>query len=138
MSNYYALIIKSPYLLLSNHDLMIRVKEICSKEVKRFDKMIIQTLKKKKLILNKLSQPNNNHNPNHKTTITVVGMRLSNRWEPPPPTTTTTQTQNYMIEQKQSNTLKTKVIGLYKETPKQFLNPTPTPKIAHQGPKKSK
>ena len=28
-----------------------------------------------------LSQPNNNHNPNNKTTITVVGLRLSNRWE---------------------------------------------------------
>ena len=45
-----------------------------------------------------LSQPNNNHNPNNKTTITVVGLRLSNSWEPPPPTTT--QTQNYMIQQK--------------------------------------
>ena len=36
-----------------------------------------------------LSQPNNNHNPNSKTTITVVGLRLSNCWEyhhhPPPP-----------------------------------------------------
>ena len=28
-----------------------------------------------------LSQPNNNHKPNNKTTITVVGLRLSNRWE---------------------------------------------------------
>ena len=50
-----------------------------------------------------LSQPNNNHNPNNKTTITVVGLRLSNRWEhhhhhPPPPPPP--QTQNYMIEQK--------------------------------------
>ena len=38
-----------------------------------------------------LSQPNNNHNTNNKTTITVVGLRLSNRWEPPthPPTITT-------------------------------------------------
>ena len=53
-------------------------------------------------------------------------------------TTTTKQTQNYMIEQKKKNTLKTKVISLYQETPKQFLNPTPTPKIARQGPKKSK
>ena len=34
-----------------------------------------------------LSQPNNNHNPNNKTTITVVGLRQSNRWEPPPTTT---------------------------------------------------
>ena len=32
----------------------------------------------------------------------------------------------------------TKVVRLYKETPKQFLNPTPTPKIAHQGPKSRK
>ena len=28
-----------------------------------------------------LSQPKNNHNPNNKTTITVVGLRLSNCWE---------------------------------------------------------
>ena len=34
-------------------------------------------VKEKKL----LSQPNNNHNPNNKTTITVVGLRLSNHWE---------------------------------------------------------
>ena len=27
------------------------------------------------------------NNPNNKTTITVVGLRLSNRWEPPSPTT---------------------------------------------------
>ena len=31
-------------------------------------------------------------------TVTVVGLRLSNRWEYHPPTPT--QTQNYMIEQK--------------------------------------
>ena len=31
-----------------------------------------------------------------------------------------------------------KVIQLHNQTPKQFLNPTPTPKIAHWGPKKSK
>ena len=43
-----------------------------------------------------LSQPNNNHNPDNKTTITVVCLRQSNRWEPPPPT----QTQNYIIGQK--------------------------------------
>ena len=45
---------------------------------------------------------------------------------------------NYLIEQKQNNTLKTKVLSLYEETPKQFLNPTLTPKMAHQGPKKLK
>ena len=43
-----------------------------------------------------------------------------------------------MIEQKYSNTLKTKVPSLYEETPKQFLNLTLTPKIAHRGPKKLK
>ena len=30
-----------------------------------------------------------------------------------------------MIEQKESKTQKIKVISLYEETPKQFLNPTP-------------
>ena len=34
--------------------------------------------------------------------------------------------------------MKTKVVSLHKKTPKQFLNPTPTPKIADKGPKKSK
>ena len=37
-----------------------------------------------------LSKSNNNHKPNNKITITLVGLRLSNRWEPPPTTTTTT------------------------------------------------
>ena len=70
-------------------------------------------------------------NPSNKTTKTVVGLRLSNCCEQPTPTThPPPQTQNYMIEQKQSNTLKTKDISLYEETPKQFLNPTSTPKIA--------
>ena len=85
-----------------------------------------------------LSQPNNNQNPNNKTTITVVGLRQRNCWEHPPPTHPPPQTQNYMIEQIWSNILKTKVVSLYKKTSKQFLNPTPTPKIAYQGPKKSK
>ena len=63
--------------------------------------------------------------PQQQTTITVVGLRQSNRWEyhthhPP-------GTQNYIIEQKKSKSQKTKVISLYQETPKQFLNPTPTP-----------
>ena len=31
-----------------------------------------------------------------------------------------------------------KVTQLHEQNPKQFLNPTPTPKLAHQGPKKSK
>ena len=33
-------------------------------------------------------------------------------------------------------TRKTKVNSIYEQTPKQFSNPTPNPKIAHQGPKK--
>ena len=32
-------------------------------------------------------------------------------------------------------TKKMKVVKLHKETSKQFLIPTPTPKLAHQGPK---
>ena len=52
----------------------------------------------KVLFVSLLSQPNNNHNPTNKTTITVVGLGQSNHWEhhhyPPP------KTQNYMIEQK--------------------------------------
>ena len=35
-------------------------------------------------------------------------------------------------------TQKMKVVQLHEQTPKQFLNPSPTPKIVHQGPKKSK
>ena len=38
-----------------------------------------------------LSQPNNNRNTNNKTTITIVGLRQSNRWEYHPPTPTTHQ-----------------------------------------------
>ena len=37
----------------------------------------------------KLSQPNNNHNSKNKTTNIVVGLRLTNRWEPPPTPHTT-------------------------------------------------
>ena len=75
----------------------------------------------------KLSQPNNNHNPNNKTTLTVVGLRLINRWEPPP---THHRNSKQHDRAEIENNLKTKVISLYKETKKQFLNPTPTPKIA--------
>jgi len=35
-------------------------------------------------------------------------------------------------------TKKMKVVQLDEQTPKQLSNPTPTPKIAHQGPKTSK
>ena len=53
-----------------------------------------------------------NHNLNNQTT---VGLRLSNHWEPP-------------------TTTNTKIVSLYEETPRQFFNPTPTPKIATLGP----
>ena len=80
-----------------------------------------------------LSQPNNNHNPNNKATITVVGLRLCNHWEPPPPPPPP-QTQNYMIELKLSNSQKTKVISLYKETPIQFFDQILAPKSGKKGP----
>ena len=35
-------------------------------------------------------------------------------------------------------TKKMKVVQLHEQTPKQFSNPTTTPKIAHQGPNKTK
>ena len=44
--------------------------------------------------------------------------------------------QNQMSELKE--TKKMKVVQLHESTPNQLLNPTPTPKIACQGPKKSK
>ena len=47
-----------------------------------------------------LSQPNNNHSPNNKTTKTVVGLRLSNHWEPLPTHQPPIQTQNYMTDRK--------------------------------------
>ena len=37
-----------------------------------------------------------------------------------------------------TETYKMKVGQLHEQTPKQFSNPTPTPEIAHQGPKKPK
>ena len=39
--------------------------------------------------------------------------------------------RNSTFHQLSSKTQKTKIISLYEETPKQFLNPTPTPKIAN-------
>ena len=56
----------------------------------------------------KLSQPHNNHNPNNKTTITVVGLRLSNRWElppkpPPPPARNSKLHDRAEIEQNSEN-----------------------------------
>ena len=80
--------------------------------------------------------------PTTTTTKTVVGLRESNGLKPPPTTTTPTNlptgTPNYMIEEIKRNSLKTKIIIQYEETPKQFLNPIPTPKIAYKGPKSQK
>ena len=54
-----------------------------------------------------LSQPNKNHNPNNKTTITVVGLRQSNHWQHhPTPTTTHTNSKLHdraEIEQNSEN-----------------------------------
>ena len=43
-----------------------------------------------------------------------------------------------MIEKKQGNTPKNKVISLYEGTPKQSLKATVTPILAKQGPKRPK
>ena len=51
----------------------------------------------------KLSQPNNNHNPKDKTTKTVVGLRLSNRWEYPTTTTNSKLYDRAEIEQYSEN-----------------------------------
>ena len=75
-----------------------------------------------------LSHPCDPPTPKFKTTLTVVGLRLINRWEPPP---THHRNSKQQDRAEIENNLKTKVISLYKETKKQFLNPTPTPKIAH-------
>ena len=59
---------------------------------------------KEQLVL--LSQPNNNNNLNNKITITVVGLRLSNYWEPPthpPPTTNSKLHDRAEIEQNSEN-----------------------------------
>jgi len=53
-----------------------------------------------------LSQSNNNHKPNNKTTITVIELRQSNRWEyppPPPPTTNSKLHDRAAIEQNSEN-----------------------------------
>ena len=58
----------------------------------------------KVLFVSLLSQPNNNHNPTNKTTITVVGLGQSNRWEPPPPHTTNSKLHDRAeIEQNSEN-----------------------------------
>ena len=89
-----------------------------------------------------LSQPNNNHNPNNKTTITVVGLRLSNRWEyhPHPPTHTHTHHTNSKlhdraeIEQNSENKSCQSILG----DPKTVFEPCPNPKNTPLGPQKVK
>ena len=81
-----------------------------------------------------LSEPNNNHNPNNKTTITVVGLRLSNRWEHHHPPTTTTNSKLHdrgWIEPYSENKSYHSIWG----EPKNVFNSTPTPKIPPWGPK---
>ena len=59
----------------------------------------------------KLSQSNNNHNPNNKTTINVVGLRQSNHWNttthqqqhPQPPTINLKLHDRAEIEQNSEN-----------------------------------
>ena len=63
-----------------------------------------------------------------------VGRRQGSRLEHTHPP----QTQNCMIESESSLFQKTKVGGPYEYTPKQLLNLTTTPKIAHWGPQKPK
>ena len=60
-----------------------------------------------------LSQPNNNHNPNpnNKTTKTVVGLGLSNHWEPPPPTTNSKLHDRAEIEQNSENKTYQSILG---------------------------
>ena len=68
---------------------------------------------------------NNNQNSNLRTTKAIVGLRLSNRWEPH--TTSTTGTQNYIIESKSSDTERTNIVSQFEKTPKPYSDP----KIAH-------
>ena len=58
-----------------------------------------------KVVIPSLSQPNNNHKPNNKTTITVVGLRQSNHLEyHPPPTHRNSKLHDRAeIEQKSEN-----------------------------------
>ena len=85
-----------------------------------------------------LSQPNNNHKHFNKTTKTVVGFRLSNRWEPPTTTTTHHHRNSKLydragIELNSENKSYQSILG----DPNTVFEPYPNPKIAHQSPKKS-
>ena len=86
-----------------------------------------------------LSQPNNNHDPNNKTTITIVGLRQSNHREHHhhhhPPTTTNSKLHDRAeIEQNSENKSYQSIWGDTKTVFKSY----PNPKIAHWGPKKPK
>ena len=88
----------------------------------------------------KLSQPNNNYNPNNKTTITVIGLRLSNYWEYHPHTThphhhTNSKLQDRAeIEQHSEN----KSYQYILEDPKTVFEPYPDPKNSPLGLQKVK
>ena len=87
-----------------------------------------------------LSKSNNNQNPNNKTTKTVVGMRLSNRWEPLPPSTTHHHHTNSKlhdrveIEQNSENKSYQSILG----DPKTVFEPHPNPKNTPLEPLKAK
>ena len=69
-----------------------------------------------------LSQPNDNHNPSNKTTKTVVGLRLSNRWEYHPHHHTNSRLHDRAEIEQNSET---KVINL--GDPKTVFEPFPQP-----------
>ena len=81
-----------------------------------------------------MSQPNNNHNPNIKTTITAVGlMRLSNRWEYHPHHHTNSRLHDRAEIEQNSET---KVINL--GDPKTVFEPYSNSKNSPLGPQKVK
>ena len=82
-----------------------------------------------------LSQSNNNHNLNNKTTKTVVGLRLSNRWEPPPPPTTNSKLHD-RAEIEQNSEYKS-YLSIWRD-PKTVFEPYPDPKNCPLGPQKVK
>ena len=87
------------------------------------------------------SQPNNNYNPDNKTTKTVVGLRQSNCWKPLPTTSTTHSQPNtnskLYDEADIDNNLKTKVISLNEEVQNSFWTPSKVEKNISLGPKKN-
>ena len=78
-----------------------------------------------------LSQPNNNHNSNNKTTISVVGLRQSNCWEPPPTTRNSKLHDRAEMEQNLENKSYQSILGDPKTVFEPYLNPKNSP-LGHQ------